>query len=365
MNATVRIGPEQSVELPILTRRVGSGPVKLFCVQGGPGGMFWDLDFLAVYLDLSKYEVIQYDPPGSPPSSCWSEQGCGLDPRWMSLETFVSVMEQVWSRAFDSDGGSPAPERADDASKVIVGHSFGVVVALEFLLKHPSRRREVRGAVLADWVAAQSLAARRDSRCDSEHWAHCRMYRTSRETPWRALYGGGVTNRLLGRMTWGPYGNGTGGFLQDWDVRPQLAEISDAGALPALCFAGDSDIVFPDDVKAMCRGLGGAFVLLEDAGHFSFMDQRAKWLHSFEQWLGQSVLGGTSAARGAGESLALRSALPSASAEAEITIIGFLGLVAMLFSAVTGLLRRSQLRSRGGERVSPLLGDATAANAEP
>lgn len=249
----------------VQTRRVGDGPTKLFCVQGGPGGLFWDLDFLAVYLDLARFEVIQYNPLGSLPSSCSNPQEpCSSDTSWMTVNGFVSIMDQVHRILH-------VPSDA-----IIVGHSFGVVCALEFLIQWPAR---AAGAVLSDWVASQAQAARRDAWCDGNGWDLCRMYNASLEEPWRKV---GLTNDVLGQTVWGPSGNGTGGSLENWDVRQHLPSLR---GVPTLSFAGEFDIVFPFDVEAMAEELHGEYVYLRGAGHFSFVDCREQWLEAFNGFI--------------------------------------------------------------------------------
>ncbi|CAE8668671.1 unnamed protein product [Polarella glacialis] len=252
----------------VRTRRLGHGPTQLFCVQGGPGGLYWDLNFLAIYLDMSRYEIIQYDPLGSKPSQCsWPDEECYADRSWMTVEGFASTMDQVHQ----------AMEVSSNA--VIVAHSFGVVCTLEFLLRWPSR---ARGAVLSDWVASQTQAAARSHWCDQNGWTMCRMYKPSLEEPWRKL---GLTNEILGNVIWGPHGNGSGGVLETWDVRSKLQMLRH---IPTLTFAGDSDIIFAADAHAMSRALQGDYVHFSDAGHFSFVDRRSDWLAAFEQWIDQS-----------------------------------------------------------------------------
>jgi poly(3-hydroxybutyrate) depolymerase len=158
---------------------------------------------------------------------------------------------------------------------IIVSHSFGVICALEFMLRWPGR---VSGAVLSDWVASQAQAAKRSAWCDS-HGSVCRLFKQQLKEPW---FERGLTNKMLGTRAWGPYGNGTGGFLQDWDVRQHLTSLRD---VPTLSFGAEYDIVFASDVEAMSRELQGDYVYLPNAGHLSFVDRKDQWLASFEAWL--------------------------------------------------------------------------------
>jgi len=184
----------------------------------------------------------------------------------MSLDAFVSMMDQV-HRALS------IPSDA-----IIIAHSFGVIQTLEFLRRWPHR---AGGAVLSDWVPSQEQAAKRDKWCDETEL--CRMYKPELEEPWRrATVNMSLTNKLLGRKTWGPYGNGTGGFLQTWDVRAALTTLR---GIPTLSFGGQFDIVDPEDVRDMAGILGGDYVYVPDAGHFSFVDRRDLWISSFRRWL--------------------------------------------------------------------------------
>lgn len=254
-------------EYPVLTRRVGVGSRKLFCVQGGPGGLFWDLNFLAVYLDLERFEVLQYNALGDTPSSCSDpSEPCAQDTSWMNVNAFVSMMEQVHT----------AMRVPDDA--IIIGHSFGVVCTLEFLLRWPDR---AAGAVLSDWVASTDQSRKRADWCKAGGWesGECRLYRKDKEEPWRLI---GETNKLLGKSIWGPHGDGMGGALEGWDVRDRLWSLRH---IPTLSIVGSKDIVLPEDVQKMSDTLSGTYVFLKHAGHFSFTDQRERWLEAFEDWL--------------------------------------------------------------------------------
>jgi len=162
----------------------------------------------------------------------------------------------------------------DDA--VIVAHSFGVVVTIEFLLHWPQR---AAGMVLSSWVALQQQEGHRMHWCVSHNWTRCRMYKSSLQEPWRDKM---IAPIAQGKFMWGPDGDGIGGALQNWDVRKKLHLLT---GIPSLCFGGEFDIVFPEDVKEMCRALKGEYAYLSDAGHFSFVDRKDRWLSTFKQWL--------------------------------------------------------------------------------
>eukprot|EP00418_Pyrodinium_bahamense_P099710 CAMPEP_0179047262 /NCGR_PEP_ID=MMETSP0796-20121207/19109_1 /TAXON_ID=73915 /ORGANISM="Pyrodinium bahamense, Strain pbaha01" /LENGTH=655 /DNA_ID=CAMNT_0020743707 /DNA_START=10 /DNA_END=1977 /DNA_ORIENTATION=+ len=258
----------------VVARRVGRGPLKLFCVQGGPGDSFWDLNFLAVYLDLARYEVIQYNPLGSFPSDCSRpEEPCANDTSWMDVEGFVATLEQV-HRAL----GVP-----NDA--ILIAHGFGVVQALEFLRQSMPKQR-VAGAVLSDWVPSQAQAARRRAWCDSTHWRFCDVYTRTEREPWHRS---SPSQPLLTTTIWGPHCNGTGGVMQGWDIREHLSQLWDT---PTISLVGGNDIVFPLDVWSMSRQLNGEYGLLIGAGHFSFTDQLDRWLTLFQSWVESNVLPG-------------------------------------------------------------------------
>mmetsp|Transcript_81702 Transcript_81702/g.243612 ORF Transcript_81702/g.243612 Transcript_81702/m.243612 type:complete len:683 (+) Transcript_81702:75-2123(+) len=257
----------------VLARRIGRGSVKLFCVQGGPGNLFWDLNFLAVYLDLARYEVIQYNPLGAFPSNCsHPAEPCTSDPSWMTVESFVDTMAQVHrDLALPKDG-------------IIVAHGFGVVQALEFMRRSLPQRRAA-GVVLSDWVPSQAEFAKRRVWCQETGWRFCDSYTKGGEEPWHRP---SPAQPLLDRTMWGPWGNGTGGVLEGWDVREHLGDLT---GIPTLSMVGGDDIVFPMDVFHMSRQLEGQYGLLIGAGHFAFVDQLDRWLTLFETFV-ESIFGG-------------------------------------------------------------------------
>mmetsp|Transcript_31541 Transcript_31541/g.90447 ORF Transcript_31541/g.90447 Transcript_31541/m.90447 type:complete len:654 (-) Transcript_31541:188-2149(-) len=257
----------------VQARRVGRGSIKVFCVQGGPGNTFWDLNFLAVYLDLARYEVIQYNPLGAPPSNCsLPAEPCTWDPSWMTVDAYVHTMWQVYH----------ALSIPKDC--IIVAHGFGVVPVLEFM-RRSFPEKTASGFVLSDWVPSQAEFARRHAWCQETSWEYCDQYVMEHKEPWHQS---GPAHPMLAKTMWGPWSNGTGGVMQGWDVRERLRHLS---PMPTLSLVGGNDIVFPIDVWSMSRQLEGQYGLLIGAGHFSFADQLDRWLTLFETFVERTLHG--------------------------------------------------------------------------
>lgn len=101
----------------VWTRRVGSGPIKLLTLHGGPGCTHEYLECLEDYLVPEDIEVIFYDQLGS-----WCSDQPEDESLW-TLERFVEEIEQV-----------RVALELDDF--YLFGHSCGGLWAIEYALKY-------------------------------------------------------------------------------------------------------------------------------------------------------------------------------------------------------------------------------------
>jgi len=84
---------------------------------------------------------------------------------------------------------------------------------------------------------------------------------------------------------WGPseFGPVTG-CLRDWDVTDRLAEIQ----VPTLVTGGRYDEARPEHLAVLADGITGSeLVIFEDSSHMAFIEERALYMSTIEDFLAQ------------------------------------------------------------------------------
>ena len=102
----------------LYSREIGNGPA-IIVLHGGP-----DFDHLYLLPDLDRlsdsYRLIYYDQRGR------GQSGNGVQPKEVSLESEIADLEKV-RQYYKLD------------SVVLLGHSWGTVIALEYAIRYPQR----------------------------------------------------------------------------------------------------------------------------------------------------------------------------------------------------------------------------------
>ena len=251
--------------------REGSGPV-LVCHPGGPG---FSSRYLADVGGLGEsFTLILLDPRGTAGSSAPE------DSRAYTTSDYVADVEEL-------------RVRLGEEHLNLLGHSHGGVVAMGYAAQYPARTRRL--------VAADTLVRLHPDEMDELKARH-------RHEPWyddaqRALeqedageYENEVELREITRRFWPMYfatfddraqryvdesivpelanpdalkvfNEG----IEEWDMRPELEHIE----APTLVITGVYDFICgpacADDITAGIRG--AERVVLEDCGHFTFIEQ--------------------------------------------------------------------------------------------
>ena len=117
----------------VWTRRVGSGPVKVLLLHGGPGFSHDYMECFADFLPPAGIEIYFYD-----------QLGCGFsdrpdDEQLWNLPRYVAEVEQVRTAL-----------GLDDF--VLLGHSWGGILAIEYALRPYARH--LRAAVISNMTAS-------------------------------------------------------------------------------------------------------------------------------------------------------------------------------------------------------------------
>lgn len=110
----------------VWTQRVGSGPLKLLTLHGGPGYSHEYLECLEDFLVPQGVEVIFYDQLGS-----WCSDQPEGESLWQ-LERFIDEIEQVRTALVLEDF-------------YLFGHGYGGLWAIEYALKY---QRHLKGLIL-------------------------------------------------------------------------------------------------------------------------------------------------------------------------------------------------------------------------
>ncbi len=271
---------------------VGHGTgVPLLVLHGGPGVPHDYLDNLGELGDGRP--VVFYD-----------QLGCGRSDRptdvelW-TVDRFVRELGQV-----------RAALGLDEV--VLYGHSWGAMLATEYLLTQP---KGVKGLILAgpaldmaQWAAdANALVATLDpatqatirdaeasgtTGSDAYQAAVGQFYQRylCRRDPWPQAVQDALTgmNESIYRRMCGPSEFTLTGTLKDVDLTPRLHEID----VPTLVICGEFDEARPPTCRAYAAKIPGAdFVEIEGAAHLANDDRPEAYLAALRDWLHRRVGG--------------------------------------------------------------------------
>ena len=234
--------------------------VALLCLHGGPGSTHHYFEPLE-RLSQDGRRVVLYD-----------QLGCGSsdqpdDPDLWTLELFIDELRTV--------------REALRLERIhLLGTSWGSMLALEYVLRKPdglvSLTLNSPPTATATWAAeAARLRAplgEKEAVAEEEFWRRhiCRL------EPWpdcirrgRAEKGTQVYETLWGESEWNPDGR-----LQDWDIRPRLAEID----VPTLITSGRYDECTPELAQVAHRGIRGSeWILFENSSHTAFVEESERF----------------------------------------------------------------------------------------
>ncbi len=135
----VRMVPVVGGKYKVWTKKVGSGPVKVLLLSGGPGGSHEYLEALESFLPEAGIEMYYYDQLGVN----FSDQP--TDTSLWTLERYTEEVEEV-RRGLGLD------------HFVLYGHSWGGILAIEYALKH---QQHLRGLVISNVAAGVQAILKR------------------------------------------------------------------------------------------------------------------------------------------------------------------------------------------------------------
>jgi proline-specific peptidase len=256
-------------------RREGGGPI-LVCHPGGPG-------FSSAYLaDLAglgdSFTLVLLNPRGTDGSSPPEE------PQAYATADYVADVEELRVHLGE--------ERLN-----LLGHSHGGVVAMAYAAEHPLRVRRL--------LAVHSLVRLHPEEMDEIMFRHRNESwyddaRLALEQEEKGEYASEAELREVARRFWpmyfAEYDDRAATYadeylapsranpdplklfndgIAEWDMRAELARI----AAPTLVLTGSDDFVCgPACAEDIAEGIAGAKkVVIEDCGHFTFVEQPARF----------------------------------------------------------------------------------------
>lgn len=273
----------------VWTRSLGGGAPDerppLLILHGGPGAPHDYLSNLAALASPTQ-RVVFYDQLGCGRSDCPD------DPERWQLPRFVSEIDYV-RNALGLD------------RLVLLGQSWGGMLALEYVLTQPSG---VAGAILANTTASSPLFAREAQRlCSllpSDVQATIARHEadgTTGSPDYQAAMGVFYARHVIRvhpmpdfvqhsfdrigqpyALMWGPSEFHFTGNLKDWDRTSRLNEID----VPILIISGEHDEFTPVVNQPMKDGIRGArWVLLDGCSHLSHVEQPDAFMEAVRDFL--------------------------------------------------------------------------------
>jgi len=263
-------------------RRVGRGPV-LVCHPGGPG---FSSEYLVDLAGLgADFSLIMLDPRGT------GDSDAPEDPRAYATSDYVADVEDLQAHLGE--------DRLD-----LLGHSHGGIVAMAYAAAHPEGiRRLVALDTLVRWHPEEwepLILRHRDepwyeaarsaflAAADADDIAEDGSRRSEAYMP---LYFSSYDDRarryveeVVSKTTPNDDPLRLFGENDAWDMRPDLAAIE----APTLVVTGEHDLVAgPACAEDIASGIRGSrVVLLEDCGHFTFIERPERVRQLVTEFLG-------------------------------------------------------------------------------
>jgi proline iminopeptidase len=284
--AGIRMLPVVAGKYKVWTKKLGSGPLKVLLLHGGPGFSHEYLEAFESFLPQAGIEMYYYDQLGC------NNSDQPDDPALWTLERYTEEVEEV-RRALGLE------------NFVLYGHSWGGILAIEYALKH---QQHLRGLVISNMTAGvqaylkraddikrhlppdtqarlAALEAKEDY--DSPEYQNLMMDELYTKTlcrtrPWPEPVSrtfrhvnDKIYNLMQGKSEFLVTGN-----LKSWERWNRLPEIQ----VKTLTVGAQYDEMDPDDLKRMAALMQKAqYAFCPGGSHFCMWDDQRIY---FEQLLG-------------------------------------------------------------------------------
>ncbi|GGH84560.1 proline iminopeptidase [Pullulanibacillus pueri] len=274
-------------------KKVGTGSgLPLILLHGGPGGTHVSMKALEALGD--ERPVIFYDQLGA------GRSDRPEDPSLWHIDRFVEELGQI-------------REALGLEELHILGHSWGTMLAAEYLLKQPKGVHSVifSGPCLSapQWAKDQDEHRKelpqdvQDTlaKCEKEGTTDSEEYKEAikvfnkyfvnrmdeRDKPAELKSEAAKGNDVVYQTMWGPSEFYTTGNLKHFDVTLRLSEIK----IPALFTCGRYDEATPASTESYSRQLpGSTFHVFEKSAHVPYLEEPEEYIRVMRDFL-QSVEG--------------------------------------------------------------------------
>jgi proline iminopeptidase len=286
--AGIRMVPVANGKYKVWTKRVGSGPIKVLLLHGGPGFSHEYLEAMESFLPQAGIEMYYYDQLGCNNSDQPDDPALWTLPRY--LEEVEEVRRGLGLEHF-----------------VLYGHSWGGILAMEYALHY---QQHLRALVISNMSAGiqtylkhtaawklqlppdslarlRALEAKEDY--DSPEYEKIMMEELypqmiCRNQPWpesvsRAFRHANekIYNQMQGKSEFLVTGN-----LKDWDRWDRLHEIK----VKTLTIGAKYDEMDPEDMKKMATLMPNASSFIcQNGSHLCMWDEQAFYFQHLLQFL--------------------------------------------------------------------------------
>jgi proline iminopeptidase len=277
--AGIRMVPVVAGKYKVWTKKIGSGPVKVLLLHGGPGFPHDYLEAMESFLPQAGIEMYYYDQLGVGNSDIPD------DPALWTLPRYVREVDEV-RQGLGLD------------HFVLYGHSWGGILAMEYALNY---QQHLRGLVISNMTAGTQSYLKRtaalktqllspallkqfnslEAAKDYDNPAYTRIVMENlyprmvcRLTPWpepvtRAF--GRANNKIYNQMQ-GKSEFEVTGNLKDWERWDRLHEIK----VKALTIGSTHDVMDPADMSRMATLMPNATsAICPNGSHLDMWDDQA------------------------------------------------------------------------------------------
>jgi proline iminopeptidase len=293
----VQVGGVEKIEIStpkgnffVWTKRIGNNPkVKVLLLNGGPGMSHEYFECMENFLPAEGVEFIYYDQLGTGFSDNPNDENL-----W-DLPRYVEEVEQVRKAL-----------QLDTSNFVVLGHSWGGILALEYALKYQAN---LKGLVISNMMAScidygkysevlakqipadvlteiRALEAKKDfanpryMELLTPHYYNQHICRIPWPEPMNRAFG--RLNSSLYVTMQGPSEFGISGKLTTWDRKKDLPKLT----IPILTIGGKYDTMDPAHMQWMSTQVQhGTYLYCPNGSHMSMYDDQQVYMKGLVSFL--------------------------------------------------------------------------------
>lgn len=274
----------------VWTKRIGNNPkVKVLLLNGGPGMSHEYFECMENFLPAAGIEFIYYDQLGTGFSDNPNEVA------FWDLPRYVEEVEQVRKAL-----------QLDSSNFVLLGHSWGGILAMEYALKYQAN---LKGVVISNMMAScpdygkyaevlakqiptaalaeiRALEAKKDFNNPrymellTPHYYNQHICRIPWPEPMNRAFG--RLNSSLYVTMQGPSEFGISGKLTTWDRKKDLPKLT----IPTLTIGGKYDTMDPVHMQWMATQVQhGTYLYCPNGSHMSMYDDQQVYMKGLVSFL--------------------------------------------------------------------------------